>query len=267
VSRTKTFSRIAACAFTVLGMLAGAMPSSAYRMIQVTTSGRVTAGPAVSCWNSGGFVHWNNGNISWYHNTAGQGAGKAAALQAAMQSWTSVAGAGHVLTYVGTTTAGFATDGKNTLLWATGNGCSGSCLALTALVVQQPGMVLVEADVTFNAQVTWKTDGTDFDTQAVAAHELGHTLGIHHTELTGTPRPTMFANYFGPDGRTLENDDRAALQCAENRYPSSCPGQCQKLFNECTYQCETTPMPSFPDREYCISECYYYDDSCLAACN
>lgn len=265
MSRTRMSVRIAACALAAAGMLAGAAPSNAYRMIQVTTTGRVTSGFAVGCWHGGGFVHWDNGNIVWYHNTAGQGAGKAAALQAAMQSWTAVAGADHVLTYAGTTPAGFATDGKNTLLWAVGNGCTGNCLALTALVVQA-GQVLQEADVTFNASATWKTDGTDFDTQAVAAHELGHTLGIHHTELTSNPKPTMFTPYFGSAGRTLENDDRAALQCAEYRYPTTCAGRCQQTLDNCTYQCETTPFPSFPDREYCISECYYYHNSCLDAC-
>ena len=186
-------------------------------MIQNTTVGRVSAGAAVTCSATGGFAHWNIRSISWFHNTANQGSGKAAALQAAMASWTNVTSADHVLTYAGTTTAGFSTDGRNTLLWASGNGCTGSCLALTALVLQS-GQVIVETDITFNNSVTWATSGGDFDTQAVAAHELGHTLGIHHTNLTSTPRPTMYATYFGTGGRSLESDDQQALQCAESRY-------------------------------------------------
>ena len=78
--------------------------------------------------------------------------------------------------------------------------------------------VIVETDVSFNATRTWNTNGSDFDTQAVAAHEFGHTLGIHHTNLTSTPRPTMYATYFGTDGRSLHSDDQQALQCAESRY-------------------------------------------------
>src|SRR6185436_6941002 len=144
-------------------------------------------------------------------------AGKASALQSAMASWTGVSSADYVLTYAGTTTAGWSTDGRNTLLWATGNGCTGSCLALTALVLQS-GQVIVETDVTFNASFTWNTNGSDYDVQSVATHELGHTLGIHHTELTSTPRPTMYASYFGTGGRSLETDDRSALQCSESRY-------------------------------------------------
>lgn len=213
----KSFSRLAACALAAAGMIASAAPSHAYRMIQNTTVGRVSAGGAVSCTASGGFAHWNIRNINWYLNTANQGSGKSSAVTAAMTSWTNVASANHVLTYAGTTTSGWATDGRNTLLWASGNGCTGSCLALTALVLQS-GQVIVETDVTFNNNVTWTTTGGNYDTQAVTAHELGHALGIHHTNLTSTPRPTMYATYFGSDGRTLEADDQQALQCAESRY-------------------------------------------------
>ncbi|HKI01575.1 MAG TPA: matrixin family metalloprotease [Thermoanaerobaculia bacterium] len=217
MNSSKTFSRFAACALVATGMMAAAAPAHAYRMIQNTTVGRVSAGGAVTCSAAGGFAHWNIRNINWYLNPAGQGSNKASAVTAAMKSWTDVTSANHVLAYMSTTTAGFSTDGRNTLLWASGNGCTGSCLAITALVLQA-GQVIVETDVSFNSNVSWSTTGGDYDTQAVTAHELGHALGIHHTQLTSTPRPTMYASYFGTTGRTLELDDQQALQCAESRY-------------------------------------------------
>lgn len=210
-------ARLLAALTVAAGIVALTDSADAFRMIQGTTTGRVTAGTPVACEDTGGFAHWGTSSISWYHNTAGQGSGKATALQAAMQSWTDVANASYVLTYAGTTTAGWATDGVNTLLWAPDNGCTGSCLALTALVLQS-GQVIVESDITFNSLYTWNTNGADYDTQAVATHELGHSLGIHHSDLISTPQPTMNATYFGTDERTLEVDDQAALQCSENKY-------------------------------------------------
>lgn len=209
--------KIAIYAFAAAGLIVSALPSHAYRMIQNTSVGRFSAGSAVSCSSAGGFTHWNNKNIPWYLNTAGQGSGKSGAVSGAASAWTGVTSADHNLSYAGTTTAGFATDGRNTVLWASGNGCTGSCLAVTALVLQS-GQVIVESDISFNSSYSWRTDGLDYDTQATMTHEFGHALGIHHTELTSTPRPTMYAAYFGTGGRTLETDDRSALQCAESRY-------------------------------------------------
>lgn len=218
--RTKTFARGATCTLVAVAMLAAATPSDAFFMLQNTSTGRVTAGNLVTCDDPGGFTHWTTANISWRHNTANQGSGKQTALQNAMNSWTNVTGAEHVLTYAGTTGAGWSTDGVNTVLWAVGNGCTFGCLALTALVLQS-GQVIVESDVTFNNNQTWTTNGSNYDTETVAAHEFGHTLGIHHSEVNGA---TMKTPYFGSGGRSLEADDRAALQCSQSKYPVCPPG-------------------------------------------
>jgi hypothetical protein len=206
---------------TAFAVLIAAGDASAFRMIQNTTPGRTSIGGSVTCTSVGGFVHWNRSQVEMRLNPANQGgeAGVPLALQHALASWTAVTPAGYQLSYGGTTATGFTTDGINTVLWATGNGCTGGCLALTALVIG-PGQVLQEADVSFNDAFNWNTNGSDYDVEAIAAHEFGHCLGIHHTELTKPRnRPTMYTAYFGVDGRTLESDDRDALNCAFGRYP------------------------------------------------
>ncbi len=213
--------RIGQLALLAVGMLVWTSPAHAFRMIQNTNTGRVTAGNAVACNDAGGFAHWTTGNVTWYLNTANQGSGKWTAVQTAMQSWTNVPSASYRLKYGGTTSAGFVTDGVNALVWENSGACTGSCLALTALVLQS-GQVIVESDVTFNNAYTWQTSGSDTDTEAVTAHEFGHALGIHHTDVATTPYPTMRATYFGSGARSLETDDRSALQCSQSTYPVRC---------------------------------------------
>ena len=190
-------------------------------MIQNSGVGRTSTGTRVLCNDSGGFTHWTTSSVPVWLNPANQGSkpGVAAALQGAMASWTQVSPASNTLVYAGTNNRGFVTDGFNTVVWAIGNGCTGGCLAITALVLQS-GQVITESDISFNNAATWNTGGTDYDVQAIAAHEFGHSLGIHHTEVTRKQnRPSMYSSYFGTAGRTLESDDRDALNCSGNRYP------------------------------------------------
>ena len=249
MNRTKSFHRF--LTFTaVAGMIAGAAPSHAYRLIQNTAIGRVTAGSAVSCSNTGGFTHWTSSNMDWYHNKANQGHDKAAALYNGMNVWNFVLNVKHSVTYAGDTTAGFVTDGINSVSWGTGQGCSSNCIALTALVLQS-GQVIVESDITFRNDLTWTTNGNTYDTWAVAAHEFGHSLGIHHTEV-GTS-PTMYAAYRGTSQRSLETDDKSALQCSQNRYPpaQTCipPGGVDDVL----YQTECCVWGTVPVPYYCTN--------------
>jgi hypothetical protein len=135
---------------TVVRIALGAAAIAAVA-IQNTSVGRVSAGFAVACNASGGFTHWATANIPWRLNTSGQGSNKAAALTSALASWAAVSSANHNPNYAGTTNAGFTTDGINTVVFARGNGCTGNCLAITALVLSS-GQVITETDISVNSR-------------------------------------------------------------------------------------------------------------------
>lgn len=98
--------------------------------------------------------------------------------------------------------------------------------------------MILESDILFNANPNlgfqWMTNGQYspscwqtansyglmLDTQGIATHELGHSLGIDHpaTQDTSPTAPTM-ANACTTDARSLATDDINALACSENRYP------------------------------------------------
>jgi hypothetical protein len=212
--------RLAQLVAVVLAVTLFSGEALAFRMIQNTGVGTFHAGARVRCNDRNGFVHWAATGTTWRLNTQLQGSGKATAVQNALGSWTNVTPATYVLSYGGTTTAGLnGTDGQNTLIWKPADGlCGGSCLAVTCITLAS-GQVLTDSDIQFNNGFTWNTNGSDYDTEAIAAHEVGHGMGIHHTEKQRSPLPTMYAFYFGTGGRSLESDDAGALNCAFDKYP------------------------------------------------
>lgn len=216
VSRTAVQGVIFALATTL--WIGATTPAHAFRMIQNLGIGRVTAGAIVPCNDPNGFTHWDTRTITWRHNTDRKGSGKGDELAAALAAWSTAAGSEYNLALGGTTEAGFATDGINTFSWSNDDGCDAGCLGLTALVLEA-GQVIVESDITFRNAVWWGWPSGN-DIQGVATHEVGHSLGIHHTDVTGAPTPTMIANTNQQkDLRSLEQDDRNALTCSQNTFP------------------------------------------------
>lgn len=90
----------------------------------------------------------------------------------AASTWTN-AGANFGFSYDGTTTVTDATsDGKNQILWGTTSG------SLATAYYWFVGNNLVEADIVFNDSYNWSKDGSQYDVQSVALHELGHWLNL-----------------------------------------------------------------------------------------
>jgi hypothetical protein len=243
--RASKYSGLALLGLTAA--LAWPSPAQAYNMSQNASDGWMNSSSRVACTDVAGFTHWGTSDIDWYLNTSGQGAGKASAVQGALAAWNN-AGTEYNLNYAGTTTGtynmGGQGDGKNTFYWGIDGFCdTRACHAVTARLLEVKtttpnGQVILESDILFNANpdpgFLWMTDGQysnecwntvgssglKLDTQGIATHELGHSLGINHpTVLDTSPTAPTMANACTPDAQSLASDDINALACSENRYP------------------------------------------------
>jgi predicted Zn-dependent protease len=100
------------------------------------------------------------------------------------------------------------------MLNTNGNICTGSCLAAT-LTGYYTGSRIYDADVYTNTRYSYtssrETDGcsSEFDIDGIMVHEVGHVLGIGHSNVAGA---TMYPSVSSCNtaNRTLEADDLAA---------------------------------------------------------
>lgn len=124
-----------------------------------------------------------------------------------------------------------------------GTGLQANVLAQTTFFFFQeaPGNI-VECDTRFNSDIQWYTgteapEATQADWWSVAAHELGHCLGLAHEDSV-TPRPVMSAALpRGVVRRALTADDRAGREAIYGAVPNASPPA----------PVEPTPAPSPPN--------------------
>ena len=100
-------------------------------------------------------------------------------------------------------------DNKNVHAWASISG------GLAYSRTYSYSGAVIESDVVYNSNANWATDGVNnYDVQAVAAHELGHTIGLG--DLYGKPqfdsdRDEIMHYYAGPR-HSLGPGDRNGAQ-------------------------------------------------------
>ena len=101
------------------------------------------------------------------------------------------------------------------------NACKGSCLAATFTGFfedRNDGSVRIfDADIVTNTRYDFTTESepdgcsSEFFMEGIQVHEIGHGLGLGHTDVSGaTMFPSVASCNNGP--ATIENDDAAGIQ-------------------------------------------------------
>jgi hypothetical protein len=159
--------------------------------------------------------------VSYDASEAREGIDGEAALIAMMGQWNTVSGTTFEFRYGGPAPQSPSVcdepggpDGHNTVGWR--RDLAKGTLAQTCLEVRSgiSGMRAVEMDVVFATSIKWSTEDETprdhFDFQSTMVHELGHVIGLAHSNAAGSVMRESIGG--GMQRRTLGEDDVTGIQ-------------------------------------------------------
>jgi hypothetical protein len=183
---------------------------------------------------NGGVLKWDDRPVRWFATDRGVPGVAASEFQATLQrafaTWEAVPTASIAFQFVGFTSAQPFEDDSLTVLGFQPEPDLERVLGATGFVIDIVTGEIIEADVFFNSAFPWSTtaggDESRIDLESVAAHEIGHLLGLGHSGLGETElRPeggrrvfasgaVMFPISLGrgsTQDRELQSDDIAGV--------------------------------------------------------
>ncbi len=156
---------------------------------------------------------------------------------------------------------GVGNDGENRIYFAEtdpNNDIPSSTVAFANFYFNTSTGVIIDCDIVFNGDdFTFSVDGSGGtqDIEGVAAHEIGHCLGLDHSPVYGTlsaldfvqdntRKSTMFPYTFGVEARSLEPDD---VMGAQFHYPAT-PGTPPSTLGSISGRVQYGPNPTISIR-------------------
>jgi predicted Zn-dependent protease len=151
------------------------------------------------------------------HQTAANGVSASAtqnAVRAAYQSWSNVSCSYYSSQDMGVVNlpTGNENDYVNTNYWISSWSGDSQALGLAHTIYDPYSGKILDADTSYNNSYTWSVTGSAWaiDVQSVATHEIGHQLGLDHSQYQDA---TMFwaTGQGDTSQRSLSSDDIAGV--------------------------------------------------------